>query len=151
MVETNNIGAEISVFDDESTVTQRSHAARRSSAGITKNGSTKTEPKNFYNSVSQTILIRKINFVEKKKYKLLWTRVHRFLHFFLPQLQSDDASWTFDDLVWKNIFFFVYLHLGSFYGIYQILTGQCKLATIFMGNYFTGYQLSACKWIPIEC
>lgn len=45
---------------------------------------------------------------------------------------SDDAAWTIKDLVWKNIFFFVYLHLGSFYGIYQILTGQCKLATILM-------------------
>lgn len=52
MVETNNVGAEVSVFDDESTVTKRSHAARRFSAEIVKNGSTKTEPKNFYNSVS---------------------------------------------------------------------------------------------------
>jgi len=40
--------------------------------------------------------------------------------------------WQMKDLVWKNVMFFVYLHIGSFYGIYQIFTGQCTIATILM-------------------
>lgn len=62
MVETNNSGADQPVFDNESTVTQRSHAARRLSADVPKNGSIKTESKSFYNSVSQTIQICKSDF-----------------------------------------------------------------------------------------
>jgi len=50
----------------------------------------------------------------------------------LKKSSADDAPWGFKDLVWKNIAFFVYLHLGSFYGLYLIFTGQCKIATILM-------------------
>lgn len=50
-------------------------------------------------------------------------------------VQSSDASWKFEDIVWKNVAFFVYLHLGSAYGIYQVFTGQCKIATVLMGKF----------------
>lgn len=43
--------------------------------------------------------------------------------------------WQMKDLVWKNVMFFVYLHIGSFYGIYQIFTGQCTIATILMSKF----------------
>lgn len=51
-------------------------------------------------------------------------------------VQSSDASWKFEDIVWKNVAFFVYLHLGSAYGIYQVFTGQCKIATVLMGKFW---------------
>lgn len=51
-------------------------------------------------------------------------------------IQASDASWKFEDIVWKNVGFFVYLHLGSAYGIYQVFTGQCKIATVLMGKFW---------------
>lgn len=50
------------------------------------------------------------------------------------------------DLVWKNIMFFVYLHIGSFYGIYLILTGQCTIATILMSKFNIFKTTDLCYW-----
>lgn len=56
-----------------------------------------------------------------------------------------------DDLIWKNVMFFVYLHLGSFWGLYLIFTGQCKIVTIAMGKQSKKYVFyELCKLLAFQ-
>lgn len=49
-------------------------------------------------------------------------------------VQHIPATWTWRDLNWKNVWFFAYLHAGSAYALYFILTGQAKLLTVLFGK-----------------
>lgn len=118
---------ENSSFDDEITPKQRSHVTRRLSEVDAKNDeSPKTElnqSDSFYN---------KVNWFKKKFDHL---NINSFFSTLVIS-QTTDAAWTIKDIVWKNVLFFVYLHLGSFYGFYLIFTGQCKIATILMCMFY---------------
>lgn len=46
-------------------------------------------------------------------------------------LKSSDTTWTWEDVVWINVLYNIYLNFGSVYGLYLIFSGQCKIATIF--------------------
>ncbi|XP_050673955.1 acyl-CoA Delta-9 desaturase-like [Leptidea sinapis] len=44
-----------------------------------------------------------------------------------------DYEWQ---IVWRNVIAFIYLHVSSFYALYLIFTGQCKLSTFFFAIFF---------------
>jgi stearoyl-CoA desaturase (delta-9 desaturase) len=53
------------------------------------------------------------------------------------QLVNEEAKEKVEyklQIVWKNVFIFIFLHLGALYGIYLIFT-SAKIATTIFGNY----------------
>ncbi|CAK1540458.1 unnamed protein product [Leptosia nina] len=44
-----------------------------------------------------------------------------------------DYEWQ---IVWRNVLAFIYLHVGTLYGLYLIFTGQAKIVTVFFGIFF---------------
>lgn len=58
-----------------------------------------------------------------------------FFVFGVNQLhRKSDVKTTWDDLLWRNIIYLAYLHLGGVYGLYLLFTGQCKIATVLMSK-----------------
>lgn len=155
MVETDGI-QDVS-NETELTVKQRSHVNRHLNGTNGTNGTAKANrdpPKNlviclllfsffvyispYFQSRICKLIILYLSIFDINRYAFCFS-FDRSLNMCSPShiqyTQPTDASWTFNDLVWKNVAFFVYLHLGSFYGLYQIFTGQCKIATILMGEF----------------
>lgn len=70
---------------------------------------------------------------------------HKYLYS-LPDLSHHDTnhqvaikppstySYKWEDVVWRNVIAFIYLHVSSFYGMYLIATGQVKLSTFIFGE-----------------
>ncbi|VVC89938.1 unnamed protein product, partial [Leptidea sinapis] len=46
----------------------------------------------------------------------------------IEAMTVDTQTWQ---IVWRNVIAFIYLHVSSFYALYLIFTGQCKLSTFF--------------------
>lgn len=43
-------------------------------------------------------------------------------------------SYATEDIVWRNVFLFIWLHTLAVYGIFLIATGHVKWQTTFTGN-----------------
>lgn len=48
--------------------------------------------------------------------------------------RKSEYKTTWDDLLWFNIIYLAYLHLGGVYGLYLLFTGQCKISTVLMSK-----------------
>lgn len=64
--------------------------------------------------------------------------------------QKSEYKTTWDDLLWGNIIYLGYLHLGAVYGLYLLLTGNCKISTVLLSETFL-YKILSIKYFKILC
>lgn len=67
-----------------------------------------------------------------------FTNQLKFVSFFNRSHQMhrpSEVSLTMKDIIWTNVIYLAYLHLGAVYGFWLLITGQCKIATILMSEF----------------
>lgn len=109
---------------------------------------------NFFKIIFRRLFIQCINIFVCIRLLLYFI----YLFFFIWFVQHIPATWTWNDLNWKNVWFFAYLHAGSIYALYIILTGQAKLLTVLFGKWerytntfiFMYYFLHGTEWKWME-